>query len=187
MGCGGLCGCVEEARALQAFRVLSQIGGRCLRLFFKLTPWKSYCCLSKPSLAMASEQFGFVVQISCISSVVSDSLWPHGLQHTRLSCPSPSPKTCSSSCPLSQWYHPTISFFIALFSSCPQSFPVSGSFPMSWLFASNGQGVGASTSASVLPKTIQGWIFRIDWFILLAVQGTLKSLLWHHSLKVSVL
>ena len=74
------------------------------------------------------------------------------------------------------------------FSSCPQSFPVSGSFPMSWLFVSGGQSIGASPSASVLPMNILGLIsFSVDWFDLLAIQGTLKSLLQHHSLKASVL
>ena len=88
-------------------------------------------------------------------SVMSDSLWPHGLQHTRLPCPSLSPRACSNSCQLSQWHHPTISSFVTPFSSCPQSFPASGSFPMSQLFTSSGQRIGAS--ASVLPMNIQGW------------------------------
>ena len=83
--------------------------------------------------------------------VVSDSLWPHGLQHTRLPCPS---GACSNSCPLSQWCHPITSSSVVPFSSCPQSFPASGSFPMSWLFASGGQSIGASASASVLPVTL---------------------------------
>ena len=82
-------------------------------------------------------------------------LQPHGLQHTRLPCPSLSPKVCSNSCPLSQWCHPTISSSAALFSFCLQSFPASGSFPMSQLFASGGQSSGASASASILPMTIQ--------------------------------
>ena len=121
-------------------------------------------------------------------SVMSDSLPPHGLQHTRLPCPTLSPGVCSNSCPLSWWCHPTISSFVVLYSSCPQSFPAISSFPMSWLFASGGQSTGALASASVLPMSIQGWFFfRIDWFDLLAVQGTLKSLLQHHSLKALVL
>ena len=85
------------------------------------------------------------------------SLWPHGLQHTRLPCPSPSPGVCSNSHPLSRWCHPTISSSPALFSSCLKSFPTSGSFLMSWLFTSGGQSVGASASASVLPMNIQDW------------------------------
>ena len=91
-------------------------------------------------------------QFSC--SVGSNSLWPHGLQHTRLSCPSPTPRVYSNSCLLSQWYHPTISSSIVPFSSCPQSFAASESFPMSQLFTSGGQ----SIEASVFPMNIQGWI-----------------------------
>ena len=90
-------------------------------------------------------------------SVVPNSLYSHGLQHARLPCPSLFPRVCSNSCPLSQWCHPTISSPVALFSSCPQSFPASGSFPMSWLFASGGQSTRASASASVLPMSVQGW------------------------------
>ena len=82
---------------------------------------------------------------------MSDSLWPHGQQHARLPCPSLSPRACSDSCPLSRWCPPTIS------SSCPQSFPASGSFLISQLFASGGHSIRASTSVSVLPVTIQGW------------------------------
>ena len=92
-------------------------------------------------------------------SVLSDSLWSHGLQHVRLFCPSPSPGTCSNSCPLSQWCHPPISSSVVPFSG-HQSFPASGSFPISWLFASSGQSIGVSASVSVLPMNIQ------DWFLL---------------------
>ena len=90
-------------------------------------------------------------------SIVSDSLWPHGPQHTRLPCPSPTPKACSNSCLSSQWCHPTILSSIIHFSSCLQSFPASGSFPMSQFFTSGGQSVGASASASVFSMNIQGW------------------------------
>ena len=86
-------------------------------------------------------------------SVVFDSLWPHGLQHARLPCPSLSPRVCSNSCPSSQW--PTISSSVIPFSSCLQSFPASGSFPMSQFFPSGGQSIGVSASASVLPINIQ--------------------------------
>ena len=86
---------------------------------------------------------------------MSDSFWPHGLQCTRLSCPSPSPGICSDSCLLSQWCHPIISSSVTSFSSCPQSFPASRSLPMSRLFASGGQSIGAS--ASILPMNIQCW------------------------------
>ena len=87
---------------------------------------------------------------------MSDSLRPHGLQNAKLPCPSLSPGICSNSCPLSQWCHPAISFSVAPFSSCFQSLLLSGSFPKSQFFASSGQRVGASASASVLPVNIQG-------------------------------
>ena len=86
---------------------------------------------------------------------MSDSLWPHGLQHARLPCPSPAPGACSNSCPLRQWFHPTISSSVVPFSFCLQSFPESRSFPMSQVFMSCGQSTGAS--ALVLPMNIQGW------------------------------
>ena len=86
---------------------------------------------------------------------MSNSLWSHGLQHTRLPCPSLSPGVCSNSSPLSWWCHPTISTSVTSFSSCPQLFPASGSFPVSQLFTSDGQNIGAS--ASVLSMNIQGW------------------------------
>ena len=85
------------------------------------------------------------------SSVVSNSLWSHGLQHARLPCPSLSLRVCSNSCPLSRWYHPTISSSVTPFSFCLQSFPASGSFLMSQLFISGGQRIGVPSSASVLP------------------------------------
>ena len=87
----------------------------------------------------------------------ANSLGPHGLQHARLPCLSLSPRVCSNSWPLIQWCHPTIFTSGALFSSCPRSFLASGAFPMSWLFVSGGQSIGASASASVLPMYIQGW------------------------------
>ena len=128
----------------------------------------------------------FSVQFS--QSVMSDSLWPHRLQHARLPCLSPAPRACSNSSPLSWWCHPIISSSVVPFSSCPQSLPASESFPMSQLFAWGGQSIGVSTLASVLPILIQGWFpLWIDWFNLLAVQGTLKSLLQHHSSKASIL
>ena len=90
-------------------------------------------------------------------SVMSESLWPHGLQHTRPPCPSPTPGAHSNSCPSSHWCHPAISSSVVPFSSCLQSFPELGSFPMSWLFGSGSQITGASVSASVLPMNIQDW------------------------------
>ena len=118
-------------------------------------------------------------------SVVSDSLRPHGLQHTRLPCPSPSPRACSDSRPSSQWYHPSS---VTRFSSCLQSFPTPGFFLIRQLLAACGQSIGASASASVLPMNIQDrFPLGFDWFDLLSVQGTLKSLLKHHSSKASIL
>ena len=109
-------------------------------------------------------------------SVVSNSLQPHELQHSRPPCPSPTPRVYPDSCPLG-WCHPAISSSVIPFSSCLQSFPASGSFPMSQLFTSDGQSTGASASASVLASEYSGLIsFQNDWFDLLAGQGTLKSL-----------
>jgi len=93
---------------------------------------------------------------------VADSLRPHGLQHARLPCPSPTPRDCSNSCQSSQWCHPAISSSFVPFSSCPQSFPASGSFPASQFFTSGGQSIGVSASASVLPMNIQDW-FPLGW------------------------
>ena len=99
----------------------------------------------------------------CISSVqfshsfMSDSLWPHEPEHARPPCPSPIPRVYPNSCPLSPWCHLTISSSVIPFSSCPQSFPASGSFPMSQLFAWGGQSIGVSASASVLPMNTQDW------------------------------
>ena len=95
--------------------------------------------------------------IQCSLSVVSDSLQPHRQQHSRLPFPSPSPRACSKSCPLSQWCHPTISSSVIPFSSCLQYFPASGSFPMSQLFTSGGLSFGASASVSVPSMNIQDW------------------------------
>ena len=93
---------------------------------------------------------------------MSDSLQPHGLQHARLPCPSPTPGVYPNSCPSSRWCHPTISSSMIPFSSCLQSFPVSGSFPKSQFFASGSQRIGVSASASVLPMNIQDW-FPLGW------------------------
>ena len=122
-----------------------------------------------------------VVVFSC--PVVSNSLWSHVLQHSRHLCPSPFPKVCPSSCPLDQWCHPAISSSDALFF--PQSFPVSGTFPKSQPFLSGDQNTGVSVSASVLPKGLIS--LEIDWFDLLAVQETLRSLPQYHSWKASIL
>ena len=106
-------------------------------------PLANYCCCS------GSVQFSH--------SVMSDSLQPHGLQHARLPCSSPTPRVYSNSRPLNRWCHPTISSSVIPFSSRLQSFPAPGTFQMSQLFASDGQSIGVSASTSVLPKNTQGW------------------------------
>ena len=118
---------------------------------------------------------------------MSDSLWPHELQHARLPCPSPTPRArWNSLSPLSQWCHSTISPFVIPFS-CLLSFPASGSFPMSQFFASGGQWIVASASASVLPMNIQDW-FPLGLTGLISLQSKgLSNLLQHHSSKASVL
>ena len=133
--------------------------------------------LGSPHRSLSSVQFS--------RSVVSDSLWPHEFQHTRPPCPSPTPRVHSNSHPLSWWCHPAISSSVVPFSSCPQSLPASESFPMSQLFAWGGQSTGVSALASFFTKNTRD--FRTDWLHLLAVQGTLKSLLLHHSSKPSIL
>ena len=126
------------------------------------------------------------VQFSC--SVVSNSLQPHGLQHTRPPCPLPTSGVYSNSCPLSQWCHPTISSSVVPFSSHLQSCPASGSFEISQFFASGGQRTGVSASASVLPKSIQGWFpLRLTGLISLQSRGLFKRLLQHDSSKASIL
>ena len=102
-------------------------------------------------------------------SVMSTSLWPHELQHTRPPCPPPTPGVHQNPCPLSRWCHPTIPSSVVPFSSCPQSFPASGSFPMSQLFASGGQSIGVSASASVLPMNTQDW--SLGWTGLIFLQS----------------
>ena len=96
------------------------------------------------------------------SLIMSNTLWPHGLQHTRPPCPSATPRVYSNQCSLSQWCHPTISSSVVPFSICIQSFPASGSFQMSQFFTSVGQSIGVSASTSVLPMNIQGW-FPPEW------------------------
>ena len=131
----------------KGFRVLA-----CFLLLPTLWPWT--CC--KTSLTFSSVQ-----SLSCV-----DSLQPHESQHARPPCPSPTPGVYSNSCPSSRWCHPAISSFVVPFSSCPQSLPASGSFPMSQLFTSGGQSIGVSALASVLPMNTQdpsplewtGWI-----------------------------
>ena len=114
--------------------------------------WFSFCCKASVvciHISISSVQFS--------RSVVSDSLRLHEPQHTRPPCPSPTPGVHPNSCPLSWWCHPTISSSVVHFSSCPQSFPASGSFQMSQLFASGGQSIGVSPSTSVFPMNTQDW------------------------------
>ena len=133
------------------------------------------------SLYDCFHQFSSVAQ-SC------PTLPPHEPQHARPHCPAPTPRVHPNPRASSRWCHPAISSSVVPFSSCPQSCPASGSFQMSQLFASGGQSIGVSASTSVLPMNTQGLIsFRMDWLDLLAVQGTLKSVLQHHSLKASIL
>ena len=115
--------------------------------------------------------------VSC-RSVTSNSLRPHGLQHARPPCPSPTPRASSNPCPLSQWCHPTISLSVVPF--CPQSFPASGSFQMSHFFASGGQSTGVAASASVLPMHTQAW-FPLGWTGWIFLQCKGLSSLHHHS------
>ena len=120
-------------------------------------------------------------------SVISDAFRPHGLQHTRPPCLLATPSVYLNLCPLSQWCHPTISSSVVPFSCCLQSFPASGSFPMSQFFTSGGQSTGISASTSVLPMNTQDWSI-LGWTDWISLQSKgLKSLLQHQSLKASVL
>ena len=119
-----------------------------------------YCTVSVFQAQDVQKQVFSSIQLS--RSVMSDSLRPHAPQHTRPPCPSPTPRVHSNPCPLSWWCHPTISYCVIPFSSHLQSFPASGSFPMSQLFAGGGQSIGVSASASVLPMNIQDW-FPLGW------------------------
>ena len=113
-------------------------------------------------VALSSVQFS--------RSVLSYSLWPHESQHARPPCPSPTPGVHPNPCPLSRWCHPTISSSVIPFSSCSQSFPASGSFQMSQLFASSGQSIGVSASTSVLPMNTQDWS-PLEWASWISLQS----------------
>ena len=119
-----------------------------IRYFLCSCHWISHF-FKKPEALFSSVQFSH--------SVMSDSLWPHESQHARPPCPSPTPGVYPNSCPSSQWCHPAISFSVVPFSSCPQSFSASGSFPMSQLFTWGGQSIGISALASVIPMHTQDW------------------------------
>ena len=120
-----------------------------------------------PSTAEKSRSFSSV-QLSY--SVMSDSLPPHESQHARPPCPSPTPRVHPNPCPLSWWCHPTVLSSVIPFSSCPQSFPALGSFPMSWLFASGGQSIGVSASTSVHPMNTQDWS-PLGWTVWISLQS----------------
>ena len=116
------------------------------------------------------KDWGLLCSVSSVAQVVSNSLWPHGLQHARLPCPSPTPEAWSNSCPSSWWCHPTVSSSGVPFTSHLQSFPATGSIPMNQFFASGGQSIGVSASASVLPVNIQDW-FPLGWTDLISSQS----------------
>ena len=130
------------------------------------------------------EIFPQLVQFS--RSVMSDFLQPHESQHARPPCPSPTPGVYSNSCPSSRWCHPAISFSVVPFSSCPQSLPASGSFPMSQIFTWGGQSIGVSALASVLPMNTQGW-FPLGWTGWISLQSKgLSRAFSNHSSKASI-
>ena len=137
--------------------------------WYKHSLWPGY----RRNVLQNTDRYDSSVEFSC--SVMSNPLRHHGLQHTRPPCPSPTPRVYSNSCPLSWWCHPTISSSVVPFSSCFQSFPASGSFPISQFFASGGQSIGVSASASFLPMNIQNW-FPLGWtgWISLLSKGLLR-------------
>ena len=116
------------------------------------------------------DRWKYLLSVSSVGPVMSNSLWPLGLQHNSPPCPSPNPGVYPNSCPLSQWCHPTIASSIVPFSSCFQSFLASGSFPMSQFFASSGQSIRVSASLSVLPMNIQDW-FPLWWAGFISLQS----------------
>ena len=128
-----------------------------------------------------------MIQFSSVQLLVmSDSLRPHGLQHARPSCPSPTPRVYSNSSLLSRWSHPTISSSVIPFSSCLQSFPASGSFQMSQLFASGGQRIAVSASTPVLPMNTQDWS-PLGWTNWILQSNGLSRVFSNHSSKASIL
>ena len=142
-------------------------------------PWPGWTSIIGKLLALgyywpvfSSVQFSSV-QFS--HSIMSNPLWPHGLQQARFPCPSPTPGGCSNPCTLSRWYHPTLSSSVVLFSSCLQFFPASGSFQMNQFFVSGGQSIGVSALASVLPMNIQDWFpLVLTGWISLQSEGLLR-------------
>ena len=140
-------------------------------LFTIARTWKqSRCPLTDKWIKKLWYIYTIKYSVQFSHSVVSDSLWPHGLQHSRLPCPSPTPGVYSNSCPLSRWCHPAISSSVVPFFSCLQSFPASGAFQMSELFISGGQSTVVSASTSVLPMNIQDWS-PLGWTGWIALQS----------------
>ena len=152
-----------------------------LCIIFAEIAWEKFCSGSIQLFSFLTEDNGELPkkQFSSVQfshSVVSDCLWPNELQHTRLPCPSSAPRACSNLCPLSWWCHPTISSSVIPFSSCPQSFPTSGSFPVSQFFESGGQIIGVSASASILPMNIQDLCSVNPWSVNVALNVTFNIL-----------
>ena len=163
---------------LVMFSVIFEVSKISRPHLWSVTSWDIKVCKTSVRITVWGWFVGSLVISLFSCSVVSNSLQPCGLQHARLPCPSLYPRVCSNSCPLSRWWHPTVSSFVSLFSSRLQSSPASGAFPMSQLFAA---------SASVQPKNIQGWFSSwLTGLISLLPKG-LSSLLQHHSLKASIL
>ena len=136
-----------------------------------MIPLASYYCCHQPSLF---QRHCHMYPVEFSHSVVSDSLWPHELQHARPPCPSPTPGVHSDSRPSSPWCHPAISSSVVSFSSCPQSLPASESFPMSQLFAWGGHSTGVSALASFLPKNTQDWS-PLEWTGWISLQSEVLS------------
>ena len=141
--------CLVNARHWLLCMGADLTGDKCWGLREPQSCWRNMPITNSICYVVCSVQFSL--------SVMSDSSQSHGLQHARAGCSSPTPRVWANSCPSGRWCHPTISSSVILFSSCLQSFPASGSFPMSQFFASGGQSIGASASASVLPINIQDW------------------------------
>ena len=152
------CRCPMEGKNHSWLRITGTEHGTCIGLVWNSSgqykynithSWEPLCNLKFSSSHQSVSQFS--------RSVMSDSLRPHELQHARPPCPSPTPRVHSNSYPSSRWCHPAISSSVVPFSSCPQSFPASGSFPMSHLFTSGGKSIGVSASTSVLPMNTWDW------------------------------
>ena len=186
---------LENTRSLLFFFFLiefSNSGGKAKTVHQFLSPYSLLCEKTFEEFLVFKRRFPLFLamyfhSVQFSNSVMSNCLWPHGLQQARLPCPSPSSRVYSNSCPSSWWCHPTISSSVVPFSSHLQSFPASGSFPVSQFFASDGQNIGASASASVLTMNIQYW-FPLGWTGWTSLQSKgLKSLLQHHSSKASII